>query len=127
MAELIVFPDTEDAVVSYLDGLVAVPVGTKVPKVRPASFVRVLLVGGYQPTLVTQVARFAVECWADLPSQAIDLAQQVGALLSAATRDGLMGSVLVSHMSVISGPQNLPDPESNQRRITATYEFHFRA
>lgn len=133
MAEVIVFPDPEGALVSFITGrfvsgeFAGVKASTKVPTPRPTEFVRVLLIGGYDPTLVTQVCRFAVECWAGGEVRASRLARVVAAELKAAVRDGVVGSATVGHMSTISGPQNLPDPSSSQVRYTATYELHFRA
>lgn len=133
MAELISFPDPESVLTSFLTAqnvsgtFAGVKASTQVPNPRPNEFVRVLLVGGFQETLVTDVPRLVVEAWGNSKSRAQGLAARCRSLIDAAARDGVMGSATLLRVNVVSRPANLPDPDSNQYRYTATYELALRA
>ena len=132
MAELISFPDPESVVVSFLTArnvsgsFAGVKAFTEVPNPRPVEFVRVLLLGGYQGNLVTDVPRLAVEAWGNSKARAQALAAKCRQDIDAAARDGRMGSATLHRVNVVSRPQNLPDPATAQYRYTATYELSLR-
>lgn len=85
----------EQAFVAYLSPL-GVPVGTRVPKSRPASFVRVLRVGGVRLNRAQMESRMVFECWGASDSQAWSLARSAWALVNAAPEvDGIGMSVEV--------------------------------
>lgn len=71
----------EQAFVSYLTPL-GVPVGTRIPATRPASFVRVLRVGGDRLNLAQTRPRMVFECWGSTDSQAWSLARSAWALVN---------------------------------------------
>jgi hypothetical protein len=133
MGELISFPDPESVLTSFLTAqnvsgtFAGVKASTRVPNPRPAEFVRVLLVGGFEANLVTDVPRLAVEAWGNSKARAQSLAAKCRQDIGAAARDGAMGSVTLHRVNVVSRPQNLPDPESDMYRYTATYELALRA
>jgi hypothetical protein len=117
--QTIVFPDVEALLVTYLNGILDVPVFTRIPNPRPPSFVRVLRTGGPKQGLVTDEAQITVEAWHNDSVQASNLAQQARAHLNV-----LAGQMLSSHqihrVREMSGPGNLPDPTSGQARYTWT-------
>lgn len=127
MAEYIAEPDAEAVVVTFLSS--ELTVGTKVPKVRPAVFVRVRKVGGFRRGLVTFRPRFTVEGIANSEVAALGAVREAGALLWQAATVGVMGSTPVGDLNEISLPQNLPDPSLGEGvyRYTATYEIDMRA
>lgn len=132
MAERVDFPDPEGVVCAYLTAqnvsgtYAGVKASTKVPAVRPARFLRVFSVGGFEPNMVTAVTRFAVEGWGTTEAVAQGLCARAVAQIVSAARAGVMGSTTVTSVNVVSRPQNLPDPESNQARYTATVEVAMR-
>ena len=133
MAELISFPDPESVLCSFLTAqlvsgtFAGVKASTEVPNPRPTEFVRVLLVGGFQDGLVTDVPRLAVEAWGVSKARASGLAARCRQLIDAAARDGSIGAATLHRVNVVSRPQFLPDPETNQNRYTATYELALRS
>ena len=132
MAERIDFPDPEAVLCAFLTAqnvsgtYAGVKAATKVPATRPARFLRVFSVGGFDPTIVTAVTRFVVEGWGSTESVAQGLCARAVAQIVAAARAGVMGSTTVTSANVVSRPQNLPDPDSNQSRYTATVEVAMR-
>jgi hypothetical protein len=125
MTDLIVFPDAVDIVCGHLDDLLGVPVRSKIPKPRPASFVTVRRGGGVQQTIVTDAALLLVECWAVLPGDAMDLAQLTRAHLHA-MRGHVLAGVPVYRVDEVAGPADLPDPLSDQARVVITFSIHLR-
>lgn len=128
MAEVIVFPDAEQVVGDWLAAELAargytVPVGTRAPDPRPgAGFVVLKRTGGTRHSLVTDAALLTAECWADLESGALTLAELVRGLIHSAP--GRLAGVKAVREA--SGPGNLPDPVSPQARYTQTFEIHLR-
>ena len=66
--------NVEAALVGYLATKVTVPVSTRVPNPRPASFVRVQRTGGAGQNLVQERPVVLVECWAATDTAAWALA-----------------------------------------------------
>lgn len=130
MNETIVFPDATSVTIDYLLDRLAehaetIPVVKDIPDPRPARFVRVLRLGGPRRNLVVDQATLAVESWDDDPAGAMDLAQLVRGLLHAAegvTEDG----TTIYTVDEFSGPAELPDPLSNQPRVTQQFSIGFR-
>src|SRR5262245_57169489 len=128
MTEVIVFPDVEALVVNYLSAALPgygwdVHVGTKVPDPRPDEFVRVIVTGGTQRDLIVDQPTIALEAWAILEPRAADLAALCRGLLYAMD---VVDGVQFYHCDALSRPQNLPDPQSDQIRYTATYSLSYR-
>jgi hypothetical protein len=132
VAERIDFPDPEAVVCAFLTAqnvsgtYAGVKASTKVPAVRPARFLRVFSVGGFDSNIVTAVTRFAVEGWGTTESVAQGLCARAVSQITSAALAGVMGSTTVTAVNVVSRPQNLPDPDSNQARYTATVEVAMR-
>jgi hypothetical protein len=131
MPEVIVFPDVEAVVVSYLNTQFAARsetarASTKVPAPRPAKFVRVLRTGG-SSSLVEDRAQLTIEAWATTAVAANALMQLTRGLMHAIDQ--------VTYLTVtyqfyrpqeFSGPANRPDPDSGMERYTETFSVGVR-
>lgn len=131
MSEVIVFPDVEALIVSYLNAEFALRsetarASTKVPKDRPSKFVRVLRTGGTSE-LVIDRAQITLEAWADKAVDAVALMQLTRGLMHAIDQVTYQGSTYQFYSpQEFSGPANLPDPDSVQERYTETFSVGVR-
>lgn len=131
MSEVIVAPDVESLLVSYLSSELAarlaepgVKVSTKVPNPRPGRFVRVLLTGGAgRSSVVLESATVTVEAWGERETDAYSLAQLCRGLIHAID---VVNGVQFYRVEDFSAPANLPDPNSGQVRYTASYVVRVR-
>lgn len=123
--EAIVFPDDEQLLADYLNGLLDPPVGTAVPNPRPPTFYRIMRIGGPRATLITDSAQILVESWADRESTAKTMAQLVRAHINALPGQSLDGHV-VYKVAELAGPGNLPDLESGQCRYVQSFQIDIR-
>lgn len=121
----VTFPDTTAVVCTYLNGLLAQPVLTRIPDPRPATFVRVLRTGGPRRNLVTDQAQVTVESWAASDEEAHDLAQLARAHLHELPGQ-TVNDALVFRVDEVSGPADLPDPISEQPRYSQTFTVALR-
>lgn len=122
MDPLILFPDAVATVIDYLTDTLPdygeqCPIHKNVPKTRPDKFVQVFRTGGPQHNLVVDGAQLTVECWAETDAEAADLASLVRAALLA-VRSDVVGTVTFYKVDELAGPADLPDPDSNQARMT---------
>jgi hypothetical protein len=121
----VVFPDATFVVVSHLADALDVPVLSRVPTSRPAAFVVIRRVGGVRRNEVTDEPMLVVECWAASDEAAADLAAAARAHV-----DTMVGQVVenvaVYDVTDVSGPQYLPDSESNQPRYSFTFTAAMR-
>lgn len=129
MSELLVFPDAESVVVSWLRPElgktgITVPVATKMPNPRPPRFVRIVRTGGAQRDIVTDRATLVFECWDSSEPGAAQLAGIVRALLGAAA-PGWLGAVW-SDRIVDLGMVPSPDLDAGSPRYLVTAELHLR-
>lgn len=118
----ILFPDAVETVILYLDDILddygeECPVVKDVPTDRPARFVQVFRTGGPRHNLVVDGAQLTIACWADTDAEAADLASLVRAALLAVCSD-VVGTVTFYKVDELAGPADLPDPLSNQARVT---------
>jgi hypothetical protein len=114
-------PDVEKAFVAYLNGILTPQVSTRVPATRPASFVRVQVVGGDVLNVALDAPRLLVECWAATDGAAFALARQAWAAVSE-TRAAWVGDVWVSALT-LSRPVNFPDPDTASPRFQFTVDL----
>lgn len=126
----ILFPDAAALAIGFLaDALDAqgdsAAVSQDVPDPRPARFVTVTRGGGVRHTLVSDAATLLVECWAATSADAHDLAQMSRALLGSMV-GSVVDGVQVYRVDEVGGPQQLPDPLSEQPRYVFTLSAHFR-
>lgn len=122
----VVFGDLEAVAVSWLaPRLSPVLVGTEIPAERAVEMVRVTLVGGSQPDLVSEWSMIACQTWAADSVRASELCRLVKAHLLAL--DGQMvGEVFIQKVRVIGAPLYFPDPDSNSPRYQTTLEIRHR-
>lgn len=122
MNDFILFPDATATVIDYLADLLpdygeTCLVVKQVPNPRPSKFVQVFRTGGPTHNLVVDGAQLTVECWAETDAEAADLAALVRAALLA-IRSDVVGTVTFYKVDELAGPADLPDPESDQARMT---------
>lgn len=125
MTEIVVFPDVEGILVRALPSLLGVPVSTRVPPKRPASFVRVRRVGGTKPNRVTDAALVVVECWAATEPEAERLAARANAYVFALAQTEHDGDY-VRRVREVAGPQAFPDPITESPRYQFTVQIDTR-
>ena len=117
------FVDAEALAVAFLKARVSAPVSTKIPKPRPATFVRVRRTGGAAVNRVLERVQLTFEAWAPDEVAAANLAGAVrGHILNHYT-----GMVLVRGVEEISGPYSDPDPTTGIPRYTFTVALSVRA
>lgn len=132
MPEVIVFPDVEAIVISYLNAEFVsrsetARASTKVPNPRPTKFVRVLRTGGPSEHLVIDRAQLTLEAWADKATAAIALMQLVRGIMRSIDQVTYDGATYQFYApQEFSGPANLPDPDSSQERYTETFSVGVR-
>lgn len=122
MDALILFPDATETVIAHLTDTLddygeTCPVVKDTPNPRPSRFVQVFRTGGPRHNLVVDGAQLTIECWADTPAEAADLASLVRAALLA-VRSDVVGTVTFYKVDELAGPADLPDPLSQQARMT---------
>lgn len=127
MAEHVTFPDAVDTAVMVVNADPAVTVSAhgKVPAQRPAEFIRIRRVGGPKQNLVMDGAHLAIEGWGATDTAAHDHVQAARAALYAASGE-VVGGVTVGLVEELAGPADLPDPDSDQPRVTMTMVFPCR-
>lgn len=119
------YQDAAALVIEHLSDMLTVPVVGKVPTTRPDEWVLVRLVGGARLNKVADEPRLAIEAWSTTDEDAHDLAQECRGLvwqLRGTTLDG----VAVYRIQEASGPQNFPDPVSDQPRFTFSVQIALR-
>lgn len=122
---VVVFPDATDVVCRILNAVLPVPVRSKAPNPRPASFVTVQRTGGPRKNLVTDNAQITVESWGATEEAAHDLAQLARAHIGGAC-GSVVNGVAVYQVTEQAGPGVLPDDLSDQPRYTQTFNIALR-
>ena len=121
--ETLIYPDAKAAVRAHLKPLLDVPVSSRVPKLRPAGFVRILNAGGAgRVDPVLEEVALTVESWDNDESTAERRAQIIRDHLR---RAYTMGGHPVYGYSELGAPVDLPD-ESGQCRYTFTFSIRMR-
>ena len=118
------FRDVEGVAVTYLNGLLAEPVSTKVPATRPAAFVTVRRTGGDVMGRVVDRPRLTVSAWAPSSTAALELAEEV--------RDAFLAANKVRtgpgfHRVQVESLYYDPDPVSSIDRYTLLVSLTVRA
>lgn len=138
MVEFLVPADAEVAVLTELSTVLptlgkqlttaAGTVGTKIPTrdPKPAEFIRVVATGGPGRDLVTGKHVLALEGYAKREQDARDLCALAVAVVEAAARAGVLGSV-PCYAASASMPANLPHPDvPTHFRFTSTISVDLR-
>ena len=121
--ETLIYPDVKAAVIAHLRPLAGVPVVSRVPRDRPAGFVRILNAGGAgRVGPVLEEVALTVESWDNDESTAERRAQLIRDLLR---RAYTMGGHPVYGYSEMGPPVDLPE-ESGQCRYTFTFSIRMR-
>jgi len=118
------FRDVEGAVVSYLNGLLAEPVSTKVPTSRPPAFVTVRRTGGPTSGRVVDQPQLTVSAWGPSSTAALALAEDVRDALLAAAR---VRTTPGFHRVRVESLYYDPDPVSSIDRYTLLVFLTVRA
>lgn len=92
------------------DALSPTTVAHTAPRVIPDPFVRVDVVGGDQPNVVTDMPRILVESWAGSAATAYSGARAALAALKNA-RGQWFGGAFIRGFGNVDGPVNFPDPD----------------
>lgn len=115
----VTFPDAAAIVISRLKAaLPAIVFHHDVPDVRPETFTRIFRTGGPKANLVVDGAQLTIESWAPDADTAMTNAMAVRARLNALPEQ--IVSPAICRVDEFSGPQELPDPLSESRRVTWT-------
>lgn len=126
MTAAVAYPDAVDVVISWLTTQMGpnllVP---RVPNPRPTRMVLVRRTGGPRLNEVADNAILAVEAWDATEEDAHDLAQEARAYLFA-LRGETVGGVACYRVTDVSGPQLLPDSESDQPRYAFAVQTSMR-
>lgn len=125
MADVVVFPDVEALLVSYLGTALGVPVASRVPNPRPVQFVRVNRVGGTRRNLVTDRPMVVVEAWAATEAEAAALGELARAHVFALAQT-TVGGEWVRSVTEVGGLQSFPDPVSEAPRYQFTVQINTR-
>ena len=116
--------NVEAALVGYLATKVTVPVSTRVPNPRPASFVRVQRTGGAGQNLVQERPVVLVECWAATDTAAWALAVKAWGALQGrepVSTQRRRPHARQRHRRFVPG--QLPDPSTTSARYQFTAEL----
>lgn len=123
MLPVVVTPDAELAVLDYLEPLlqaspepytVGVRISTTVGASRP--FVHVRRIGGASEWPGIDQPRLDVVVYHDTDQRRMDLARLCWAFLKAAASDRA-GTAVVSYVSTLLGPRQMPDPADPDARV----------
>lgn len=127
--EVIAFPDAVKVGLAGIRPQLAArgemcPVVSRVPKARPARFVRLERVGGTRRATVTDQAWLDVHCWAEDDDAAMALALLVRALFGGLR--GVRGGAVVHDTGEVGGPHPMTDPASGRPYVAFTVWLDLR-
>lgn len=131
-AETLVPANAEVGVIAELNARLPsygfdVPVAATITNATLPEFIRTYRVGGAPADIVADEVTVVVEAYAAQKARAERLCAFAVAVLQAAGRDGLMGSVPCRRVGVFAMPASLPDPNVPDRhRYTATVSVVLR-
>jgi hypothetical protein len=121
MVEIIAPGNYEALAVTWLTGKLGtgVAIHSKVPKVRPPVFAKVIRTGGHRLDLAYYEAQLTFECWGPDEDQAGALAVLAYGHMFALAGDSVSG-IFVRRVIEVGGIVNSQDPESQQSRYVFT-------
>lgn len=123
------FGNAVNMVNAYTEQATGILCVTKVPRLRPARFIRTVRTGGFRRDAVTDVARVTFECWGNSSTEAERDAQTIRDLFFRSK-----GTVLLSGgnrykihgVNEVAAPSDSPDIDSGAPRYTLSLEIHLR-
>lgn len=118
------YPDVEKLLIDYLGPIVAVPVHSRVPRAKPATWVQVRRVGG-PDEIVRDRPRVDVWAWAEDDGTAHDLCMTARSAIHALKGTTLLG-VACYQVEEFLGPSRRDDPESGASRMWMTVQLSLR-
>lgn len=113
-----VLVDVEAALVSYLEPVLGVQIGTRVPRERPAQFVVLSSAGGPVLSVGLSRARVIVQCWGETRTVAWDLTQRTWSAMFAVDEADTHRGMAVTAVDLTTAVNN-PDNASGMPR----YQF----
>lgn len=117
--EAIKFPDVEALLVTHLRAVLSTQnVGTKVPKDRPSTFLKVTRVGGTKVRINAESAMVTFQAWGVTKEEAHDLAALARAYVHAMAGTTVSGTWIYRVVEV-GGPAFVPDLDT----ATPRYQF----
>lgn len=127
MVDQVEFADAADVAITVADTAAAAPVSGDVPNPRPDRFATITRHGGVSRHhgLIDE-AILVVEAWGLTPTEAHDLGQTIRSALLAASGTVVDGWTIYQ-VEDIAGPGDLPDPRTDQPRVTLTMKFPVRS
>ncbi len=115
------FPDSEAMLVQFLAMKVhPLHVGTKVPRSRPAEFVRVWRTGGAAPNRVLDQPTLTIQAWGPNAFEIVRVCRE-------AVLNDYSLMPLVRGVEELTGPYFDPDPGSNEDRYSCNFQLRVRA
>lgn len=122
----IAFPDAVEVLNTLIRSAVdPVHVGARTPNPRPSKFIRTTRTGGPRRDLVTDQPTLVIEAWAEQLVDAIDLASTARTAVLAGRGQTVAGVQLYA-VREMSGPADMPDPDSHQERVRFTVQLDLR-
>ncbi|RRD03227.1 DUF3168 domain-containing protein [Arachnia propionica] len=122
------FDDPVRIICDYLNetpALSGVSAFSRVPDPRPPKLIRATLTGSRRRSLIHRDARVTVECWAPTDAEAYELGAQVEQALSGL--DTAWAFMPGGEGGWVSGPTELPDPDSGSPRVVMTANLRQRS
>lgn len=111
--------DVESALVAFLSAALDVPTSTRTPNPRPARFVTVKRIGGRRLNLAQAEPLVMLQGWGTSDFDAFELTRDAWGALDGADGTDIGLGVWISDLN-LSGPVNIPDPETGQDRYQFT-------
>lgn len=125
MSQALERPDATHAWVEYLQPRLDVPVTGE--KHGAAAFVRVVRTGGVMQTKITDNAQMTFEAYAEHDDQAMRLAQDTRSHVLGAAGTRLTADAFCKSVGEVSGPAELPDPDTELSRYSFTINTAIKA
>jgi hypothetical protein len=125
VAEHVEFGDAAGLAITVAEAAVTPPVSGDVPNPRPDRFATITRHGGVSRHRLIDEATLVIEAWGATPADAHDLAQAIRSALFAASGTEVDGWTIYQ-VEDSAGPGDLPDPHSDQPRVTTTMVFPVR-
>lgn len=119
------YPDAVALVITYLDGLHAIPVASRVPSPAPSEWIQVRQVSGTDLRPVRDLVTLDVFCWSTTEPAAKTLGMTVRSEVHAVARTSTLGVICYRVDEVLQ--RQIDDPLTGVPGWWATYSLTLRA